>query len=176
MASVRHAVSEQKTARMNERGMEERKEKGGGTTGERIRKENGKRIKKIEKRVEQTICLDADYPAVCMQHKAKCAYDTAHDKRRPVSKAYMIALEDRVAWLEGMLESQGASGDADEKLDDVLDEALLARPVTRSYRRQAMQASTDKPTEDPEEPESHLQVGYDGDGRRMTNSKQLRGF
>lgn len=50
----------------------------------------------------------------------ECTYDTAQDRRRPLSKAYVAALEDRVAWLEMMLEDRregegaGESGEGSE--------------------------------------------------------------
>lgn len=38
-----------------------------------------------------------------MTYNDECVYDTARDRRRPVSKAYVAALEDRVAWMERRL-------------------------------------------------------------------------
>ncbi|KAJ6022340.1 hypothetical protein N7499_002897 [Penicillium canescens] len=49
----------------------------------------------------------------------ECTYDAAQDRRRPVSKAYVAALENRVAWLEGLWESQKEeAGEIEEELED----------------------------------------------------------
>lgn len=41
-------------------------------------------------------------------YKDDCTYDEGQDRRRPISKAYVAALEDRVAWLERTLENREA--------------------------------------------------------------------
>ena len=55
----------------------------------------------------QSLCTNcSDHIALCSLHNDACTYDTTQDRRRPVSKAYVAALEDRVAWLETLLEKR----------------------------------------------------------------------
>lgn len=49
---------------------------------------------------------DDVFPAPCVVYGYECTYDTAQDRRRPVSKAYVTALEQRVNWLEQQLRNQ----------------------------------------------------------------------
>jgi len=85
-----------------------------------------------------------------MIHNDDCTYDTAQDRRRPVSKAYVTALEHRVAWLESMLEGHGEGERIGESGEDTelrgLDSAgsstldrLLMRPTASQERIERLQ-------------------------------------
>ena len=61
---------------------------------------------------------------LCVINNDACSYDTSQDRRRPVSKAYVAALEDRVVWLERMLENKGEAKGT-RGIGEGLDESVL---------------------------------------------------
>ena len=71
-------------------------------------------------------------------HGDECTYDTAQDRRRPVRKTYVAALEAQITHLERELKrhtEQKTQEDNDEELDDrEMEESTSLSPDQRSTR------------------------------------------